>query len=65
MVGPRRGAPGSGIRARARAVELWPWGFRFSRLPHFAGAEQAMYDVWMTVVMPHEVTRDYQPPPAA
>ena len=43
--------------ARARAVELWPWGFRFSR--QFNREEQAMYDVWMNFVMPHEVTRDY------
>ena len=47
--------------ARARAVELWPWGFRFSR--QFPREEQAMYDVWMTIVMAHEVTRDYRPPP--
>ena len=46
--------------ARARAVELWPWGFRFSR--RFPREEQAMFDVWMTIVMPHEITRDYQPP---
>jgi ankyrin repeat protein len=45
--------------ARARAVELWRWGFRFSRLPKFAGAEQAVFDLWMTIVMPHAVTRDY------
>ena len=48
--------------ARARAVELWPWAFRFSRQPRFAGAEQAMFDVWMTIVMAHAVTRGYQPP---
>ena len=50
--------------ARARAVELVRWGFRFSRLPHFQrqGKEQAMYELWMTNVMPNEVTRDYQPP---
>ena len=45
--------------ARARAVELWPWAFRFSR--RFAREEQAMFDVWMTIVMGHEVTRDYRP----
>ena len=49
--------------ARARAVELWPWGFRISR--QFAGAEQAVFDVWMTGVMAHAVTRDHQPPAAA
>ena len=49
--------------ARARAVELWPWGFRISR--QFAGAEQAVFDVWMTGVMAHAVTRDYQPAAAA
>ena len=43
--------------ARARAIpELWPWGFRFSRrFPR----EQAMYDVWMTIVMGQAVTRNY------
>ena len=51
--------------ARARAVELWPWAFRFSRQPRFAGAEQAMFDVWMTGVLGHAVTRDYRPPAAA
>ena len=50
--------------ARARAVELWPWAFRFSRQPRFAGAEQAMFDVWMTGVLGHAVTRDYRPPAA-
>ena len=49
--------------ARARAVELWPWGFRFSR--RFPREEQAMYDVWMTIVMGQAVTRDYQPPTTA
>ena len=48
--------------ARARAVELWPWGFRFSR--QFPREEQAMYDVWMTGVLGHAVTRDYRPPAA-
>ena len=43
--------------ARARAVELWPWGFRFSR--RFPREEQAMYDVWMTIVMGQAVTRNY------
>ena len=43
--------------ARARAVELWPWGFRFSR--RFPREEQAMFDVWMTGVMGHAVTREY------
>ena len=47
--------------ARARAVELWRWGFRFSRLHSFAGAEQAVFDLWMTSVMAHAVTRDYRP----
>ena len=46
--------------ARARAVELWPWGFRFSR--RFPREEQAMFDVWMTIVMPMEVTRAYTRP---
>ena len=46
--------------ARARAVELWPWGFRFSR--QFPREEQAMFDVWMTIVMPMEVTRAYTRP---
>ena len=45
---------------RARAVELWRWGFRFSR--QFPREEQAMFDVWMTYVMGHAVTRDYRPP---
>ena len=49
--------PGAGARAR---VELWPWAFRFSRQPRFAGAEQAMFDVWMTGVLGHAVTRDYR-----
>ena len=43
--------------ARARAVALWPWGFRFSR--RFPREEQAMYDVWMTIVMGQAVTREY------
>ena len=53
-------------KARARAVELMRWGFRFSRLPHFAqlGKEQEMYELWMTSVLGHAVTRDYRPPPA-
>ena len=46
--------------ARERAVELWPWGFRFSR--QFPREEQAMYDVWMTIVLPKEVTRTYRRP---
>ena len=46
--------------ARARAVELWRWGFRFSR--QFPREEQAMFDVWMTGVLGHAVTRDYRPP---
>ena len=46
--------------ARKRAVALWPWGFRFSR--QFPREEQAMYDVWMTGVLGHAVTRDYRPP---
>ena len=46
--------------ARARAVALWPWGFRFSR--QFSRQEQAMFDVWMTGVLGHAVTRDYRPP---
>ena len=39
-------------------------GFRFSRLPHFArlGKEQEMYELWMTSVLGHAVTRDYRPP---
>ena len=44
--------------ARARAVELWPLGFRLSRQYGFP-----YEDVWMTIVMPHAVTRDYTPPP--
>ena len=43
-------------RRRARAVALWP-GFRFSR--QFSRQEQAMFDVWMTGVLGHAVTRDY------
>ena len=31
----------------------------FSRQPRFAGAEQAMFDVWMTGVLGHAVTREY------
>ena len=53
--------PGGGARAR---VELWPWAFRFARQPRFARAEQAMFDVWMTGVLGHAVTRDYRPPAA-
>ena len=50
--------------ARARAEELWPTGFRLSRqLPE--EEQHTMYEhVWMTIVMPREVTRDYTPPPA-
>ena len=44
--------------ARARAVELWPLGFRLSQQYGFP-----YEDVWMTFVMPHAVTRDYTPPP--
>ena len=44
--------------ARARAVELWPLGFRLSQQYQFP-----YEDVWMTFVMPHAVTRDYTPPP--
>ena len=36
---------------------------QFSR--QFSREEQAMYDVWMTILMPHAVTRDYQPPAPA
>ena len=44
--------------SRARAVELWPLGFRLSQQFGFP-----YEDVWMTFVMPHAVTRDYTPPP--
>ena len=44
--------------ARARAVELWPLGFRLSQQYGFP-----YEDVWMAIVMPREVTRDYTPPP--
>ena len=46
-------------KARARAVELMRWGFRFSRLPHFErqGKEQAMFELWMTKILPHEIVR--------
>ena len=44
-------------RRRAAPVELWPWAFRFSRQPRFARQEQAMFDVWMTGVLGHAVTR--------
>ena len=45
--------------ARARAVELVRWGFRFSRLPHFQrqGKEQPMFELWMTKILPHEIVR--------
>ena len=45
--------------ARARAVELWPWGFRLSR--QFPDEKQhTMYEhVWMTFVMPHAVPRNF------
>ena len=38
---------------------------RAPRRRQFPREEQAMFDVWMTIVMAREVTRDYQPPPAA
>ena len=49
------------VRVSVRAVELLRVGFHFSRLPRFARTheEQAMFDVWMTFVMPHEVVRDW------
>ena len=40
--------------ARARAEELWPTGFRLSQQYGFP-----YEDVWMTIVIPREVTRDY------
>ena len=49
--------------ARARAVELWPKGFLFSRAPHIArlGKEKEAFDLWMAFGMPQAVTRDDAP----
>ena len=47
---------------RARAVELLRVGQWFKRLPNDFSIQ---FEVWETFVMPHMVTRDYQPPPAA
>ena len=64
LCGLRSGAPLLVTdRPRSPPRQLWPWGFRFSR--RFPREEQAMFDVWMTIVMAHAVTRDYQPPAAA
>ena len=41
--------------ARARAVELWLLGARFSREDR-----SAVGDVWMAFVVPYAVTRDYE-----
>ncbi len=42
-------------------------GLHSRPLPHFQrqGKEQPMFELWMTNVMPNEVTRDYQPPAGA
>ena len=48
--------------ARARAVELLRVGQWFKRLPSDFPIQ---FEVWEVFVMPHMVTRDYQPPPAA
>ena len=47
--------------ARARAVELLRVGQWFKRLPNDFPIQ---FEVWEVFVMPHEVTRDYQPPQA-
>ena len=46
---------------RARAVELLRVGQWFKRLPSDFPIQ---FEVWEVFVMPHMVTRDYQPPPA-
>ena len=46
--------------ARARAVELLRVGQWFKRLP---SDFPIPFEVWEVFVMPHMVTRDYQPPP--
>ena len=46
---------------RARAVELLRVGQWFKRLP---SDFPIPFEVWETFVMPHMVTRDYQPPQA-
>ena len=48
--------------ARARAVELLRVGQWFKRLP---SDFPIPFEVWEVCVMPHMVTRDYRPPPAA
>ena len=48
--------------ARERAVELLRVGQWFKRLP---SDFPIPFEVWEVFVMPHMVTRDYQPPPAA
>ena len=48
--------------ARARAVELLRVGQWFKRLPSDFPIQ---FEVWEVFVMPHMVTRDYKPPPAA
>jgi ankyrin repeat protein len=48
--------------ARARAVELLRVGQWFKRLPSDFPIQ---FEVWEVFVMPHMVTRDYQPPPPA
>ena len=48
--------------ARARAVELLRVGQWFKRLP---SDFPIPFEVWEAFVMPHMVTRDYQPPQAA
>ena len=50
------------VVARARAVELLRVGQWFKRLPNDFPIQ---FEVWEVFVMPHMVTRDYQPPPAA
>ena len=45
--------------ARARAVELLRVGQWFKRLP---SDFPIPFEVWEVFVMPHMVTRDYQPP---
>ena len=48
--------------ARARAVELLRVGQWLKRLPNDFPIQ---FEVWETFVVPHMVTRDYQPPEAA
>ena len=48
--------------ARARAAELLRVGQWFKRLP---SDFPIPFELWEVFVMPHMVTRDYRPPPAA